>query len=118
MTARDRQTDPHATPPGGGLMGITGQPFLCLSEIIRSPLVDRAGERIARVDDLVVHLGSGGSPLVAGLRIGMGRRQVFVSISQVAELSPGRVQLRGETVNLNSAIRLVVRAVQIWTGHS
>jgi hypothetical protein len=112
MNAHDRQTDPHATPQGGGVMGITGQPFVRLSEIIRSSLVDRAGQRIARVDDLVVHLGSGGSPLVAGpQRIEMGRRQVFVSIVQVAELSPGRVQRRGETMNLNSVIRLVVQAV-------
>jgi CBS domain-containing protein len=77
-----------------------GQPLLRLTQILHSSLVDQAGERLGRVDDLVVHVNGGGYPLVAGLQVGMDRRQVFVPISEVTELGPGRVQLRGNTMNL------------------
>ncbi len=81
-------------------MSTTGQRLLRLTQIIRSSLVDQAGETLGRVDDLVVRLGSGGYPPVVGLQVRIGGRHVFVPISQVAELSPGRVQMTGETVNL------------------
>jgi hypothetical protein len=78
----------------------TDPSLLRLTQVIQSSLVDAAGETLGRVDDLVVRLGSGGYPPVAGLQARIGGRHVFVPIGQVAELGPGRTQLAGETVNL------------------
>jgi len=80
-------------------MSTMGQRLLRLTQAISSSLVDQAGETLGRVDDLVVRLGSGYPP-VTGLRVRIGGRHVFVPISQVAEITPGRVRLMGEIVNL------------------
>jgi len=82
-------------------MNILERPVIRLSQILQHALLNQAGEQQGRVDDLVVHLGEGTYPLVTGLHIAIGRRRVFAPIDRVAELSPGRVQLRGETVNLH-----------------
>jgi len=76
------------------------QRLLRLIQIIRSPLIDQAGETIGRIEDLVVRLGSDGYPPVAGLQVRIGGRQVFVPMGQVAELGPGRARMLGEIVNL------------------
>jgi len=62
--------------------------------------VDRAGETLGRVDDLIVRLGDGGYPPVTGLQGRIGSRQVFVPINDVAQLTPMHAQLAGRTVNL------------------
>lgn len=80
-------------------MSAVGQPLLRLTQILRGPLVDQAGETIGRVDDLVVRLGADSYPPVAGLQVRIGGRHVFVPISQVAEITPGRVRMTGEIVN-------------------
>ena len=71
-----------------------------LTQVIRKPIVGPAGDSLGRVDDLIVRMDSGPYPLITGLQGRIGGRQVFVPINQVAELSPERVQLRGENVNL------------------
>jgi CBS domain-containing protein len=81
-------------------MSTVAQPLLRLTQIVRSALVDQAGETLGRVEDLVARLGSDGYPPVVGLQVRIGGRQVFVPISQVAEITPGRVRMTGETVNL------------------
>lgn len=73
---------------------------LWLSELIRGRLVDRAGERLGRVDDVIVRLGEGGSPPVTGLVGNIGGRTLFLPRDQIAEMSPGSVQLTGATLNL------------------
>src|ERR1700736_1606606 len=80
-------------------MSTTGQRLLRLTQIVRGSLVDPAGETLGRVTDLVVRLRSGDYPPVLGLQVRIGGRHVFVPISQITELSSGRVQLAGESVN-------------------
>lgn len=65
-----------------------------------SRLVDRAGEKIGRVDDLIVRLADGGYPPVTGLKARIGSREVFVSVEQIAQIESGKVQLRGDQVDL------------------
>jgi CBS domain-containing protein len=92
---------PCVRPPRGDRTTSTAAPeLLRLSQINRSPIVDRAGETLGRVDDLIARLGDSGYPPVTGLQARVGGRQFFVPISQVAELKPGQVQLTGRTVNL------------------
>lgn len=81
-------------------MSTTTVQLLRLTPIIRSPILDRAGETLGRVDDLIVRLGSAEYPPVIGLRGQIGGRKVFVPTTQIANLMHGRAQLTGQTLNL------------------
>lgn len=76
------------------------RPILHLSQIVGSPLLDRAGERLGRVDDLIVRLGDTGYPPLAGLKARVARREVFVPIEAVATIAAGRVALAGQRLSL------------------
>jgi CBS domain-containing protein len=75
-------------------------PLLNLSSVLHSRLVDRAGEKIGRVDDLIVRLADRGYPPITGLKARIGGREVFVPSEQIAQLEPGAVQLSGGQVDL------------------
>jgi hypothetical protein len=68
--------------------------------VINSPLVDRAGDRLGRVKDLIVRLGGGGYPPISGVLGSVGGRDVFVPIDIVARIEPGSVRLPGERLSL------------------
>jgi CBS domain-containing protein len=74
--------------------------ILHLSSVINSPLVDRAGDRLGRVNDLIVRLGDGGYPPITGVLGSVGGRDVFVPIDMVAGIEPGSVRLAGERLSL------------------
>jgi CBS domain-containing protein len=74
--------------------------LLHLSSVVGSPLLDRKGEKIGRVDDLIVRLTGASHPPVAGLVARIAGRELFVPMNLVWEIVPGRVQLQGETLNL------------------
>ena len=73
---------------------------LHLSAIAPGRLVDSNGERIGRLNDLVVRLDSGesASPL-AGLKARIDGRDLFVPTSQIARLDPSAIS----TTTLNLA---------------
>lgn len=75
-------------------------PLINLTSLLHSRLVDRAGEKLGRVDDLIVRLADGGYPPVTGLKARIGGREVFVPAERVAKLAPGSVQLSGEQIDL------------------
>jgi CBS domain-containing protein len=81
-------------------MDALSQPVVHLSTVLRSPLLDKAGERLGRVEDLIVRLADGGYPPVTGLKARIGGRELFVPIARVAELQPGAVRLAGEKLSL------------------
>ena len=78
-----------------------------LSSILRSPLLDRADERLGRVEDLIVRLADGGYPPVTGLKARIGGRELFVPVDRIAELAPGAVRLAGEKLSLRRFERRV-----------
>jgi CBS domain-containing protein len=75
-------------------------PLINFSSLLRSKLVDSSGDRLGRVDDLIVRLADEAYPPVTGLKARIGGREVFVPADKVASLAPGQVQLIGEKVNL------------------
>jgi CBS domain-containing protein len=75
-------------------------PLANLSSLLNSRLLDRAGEKLGRVDDLIVRLADGGYPPITGLKARIGGREVFVPAERIAQLEPGAIQLQGEKVNL------------------
>jgi CBS domain-containing protein len=83
------------------------EPTLHLSTILRSPLLDRAGERLGRVEDLIVRLADGGYPPVTGLKARIGGRELFVPTDRIATLEPGAVRLSGEKLSLGRFERRV-----------
>src|ERR1700681_3389628 len=73
---------------------------LALSGILRSPLVDRAGGRLGRVDDAIARFAEGGYPPVTGLVGRIAGRKLFIPRDRIAAMRPGSVQLAGEDLNL------------------
>jgi CBS domain-containing protein len=71
-----------------------------ISSVLRSPLLDRSGDRLGRVEDLIVRLADGGYPPVTGLKARIGGRELFVPVDRVASLEPGAVRLAGEKLSL------------------
>jgi CBS domain-containing protein len=88
-------------------MGALSQPVVHLSTVLRSPLLDRTGERLGRVEDLIVRLADGGYPPVTGLKARIGGRDLFVPIDKVATLEPGAVRLSGQKLSLGRFERRV-----------
>ncbi|HEX6475963.1 MAG TPA: CBS domain-containing protein, partial [Acidimicrobiales bacterium] len=76
-------------------------PVLHLSTVVHSPLLDRAGEKLGRIEDLIVRLGEDGSyPPIMGALARIGGRELFVPIDQIGGIESGRVQLQGERLSL------------------
>lgn len=73
---------------------------LWLTQLIRGRLVDRAGERLGRVDDVIVRLGDSGYPPVTGLVGHIAGRDLFVPRDRIGDMAPAVVHLTGETLNL------------------
>ena len=74
---------------------------LHLSTVVKSPLVDRAGEKLGRIEDLIVRIGEEGAyPPITGALARIGGRELFVPIDQIAGIESGRVQLQGERLSL------------------
>ena len=71
-----------------------------LSGVIHSPLVDRAGDKVGRVRDLIVRIGDAPHPPVTGLVVSIGGRDLFVPVRKIADMEPGRVRFDGAKVDL------------------
>jgi CBS domain-containing protein len=71
-----------------------------VSSLAGAPLLDSAGERLGRVDDVVVRLGVQGLPPVLGLKCRIGGRETFLPIDSVAQLGPDVVQTSTTKLNL------------------
>lgn len=73
---------------------------LLLSQLVHSAVVNPAGDRLGRVEDVIVRLGDSGYPRVSGFKVRIGGRDLFVPGQLVLRLEPGRVQLHGQTLDL------------------
>lgn len=73
-----------------------------LSSLAGSPLLDSAGERLGRIEDVVAGLDRGDRlPPVIGLKARIGGRELFVPIGRVERLEPAAA--RTSTTKLNLA---------------
>jgi CBS domain-containing protein len=75
---------------------------LHLSELLRRPLTDRAGETIGRLSDVIVRLRGDQDPLVTGLVATVGGREVYVPIEQVVSFDGDSIQLSSAKLNLRA----------------
>lgn len=74
--------------------------ILHLSLVVGAPLVDSAGDRLGRVDDVIVRLGQNDHPPITGLLASVAGRQLFVPAEQVASIQHGRVELSRYALDL------------------
>jgi len=74
--------------------------LLLVSQLLHSPVVNPAGDRLGRVEDVIVRLADGGYPRVSGLKVRIGGRDLFVPAQMVARVVAGRVQLETQTLDL------------------
>ena len=74
--------------------------FVHVSQLLGSPLDDRSGERLGRVEDVIVRLADGGFPPVTGLKARIGGRELFVPADHIASLSSNAAQLSAERLDL------------------
>ncbi len=111
---------------------------LHLSLLVGSPLLDSAGERLGRVEDLIVRLDAGDElPPVTGLKARIGGREMFVPAARIDRLDesgartattkldlaqferrPGEVLLRGDVlgrslINVTTARLVTAQEIEL-----
>src|SRR5487761_37305 len=64
-----------------------------ITQLLRSPVFNSAGESLGRLEDLIVKLDGSGSPPVSGIKVRLGGRDVFVSSKNIEKFAPGEVRL-------------------------
>jgi CBS domain-containing protein len=75
--------------------------ILHLSSLAGSPLLDSAGERLGRVQDVIARLDQDeGLPPVVGLRASIGGRDMFVPASRIDRLDPAAAHSSTTKLNL------------------
>jgi CBS domain-containing protein len=73
---------------------------LHLSLVVGGELRDPVGERLGRVDDLIVRLGDEDYPPVTGVVATVAGRPVFLAAEQVLEIAPGVVTLEADQLDI------------------
>jgi len=72
---------------------------LMVTQLLRSPVLNPAGNEVGRLEDLIVKLDGGGYPPVTGIKVRVGRSVVFVSNKNIDKLAPGEVRLKTQTLD-------------------
>src|ERR1700730_441360 len=73
---------------------------LMLTQLLRSPVLNPAGDELGRLEDLIVKLDDGGGyPPVTGVKVRIGGRDVFVSSNSIGKVAPGEVRLNTQTLD-------------------
>ncbi len=74
---------------------------LHLSLITGGALRDGNGERLGRVDDLIVRLGGAGYPPITGFLVTVAGRRLYLAAEIVADMGPGEVTLSEAKLDLH-----------------
>ena len=70
-----------------------------VTQLLRSPIVNPAGDEVGRLEDLIVKLADGGYPPVTGIKVRIGAQDVYVSTQDIAKLAPGEVRLKSHSLH-------------------
>ena len=81
-------------------MAATAPPILHVGLVVGGSLLDPGGQKLGRVDDVIVRLGEDGYPPVTGLLATVAGRQVFVPADAIEEIEHARVRLRAQRLDL------------------
>src|SRR3989449_9561663 len=101
MDDKNQPTD--GRPPSGATPHAAGHEKrrVMVTQLLRSPVLNPAGEELGRLEDLIVKLdsGGGGYPPVTGIKVRIGGRDVFVGSKSIEKLAPGDVRLKTQTLD-------------------
>jgi len=75
-------------------------PILHLSSVVGSPLRDADGEKLGKVQDLIVRLGGVGYPPITGVLVTVAGRTSFVGVDRVSDIAATGVVLRKAKLDL------------------
>ncbi|HEX5224713.1 MAG TPA: CBS domain-containing protein [Solirubrobacteraceae bacterium] len=75
-------------------------PILHLSSVMGSPLRDSDGERLGRVQDLIVRLGGVGYPPITGVLVRVAGRTSYLGVERVSDIGADGVVLRKAKLDL------------------
>jgi hypothetical protein len=75
-------------------------PILHLSTVVGSPLRDADGERLGKVEDLIVRLGGVGYPPITGVLVTVAGRQSYLGVERVSDIGSDGVVLRKAKLDL------------------
>jgi hypothetical protein len=75
-------------------------PILHLSTVVGSPLRDSDGERLGKVEDLIVRLGGAGYPPITGFLVSVAGRTSYLGADRVSEIGTNGVVLRKAKLDL------------------
>jgi CBS domain-containing protein/sporulation protein YlmC with PRC-barrel domain len=70
-----------------------------VTQLLRSPVFNPAGEQVGRVEDMIAKLAEGGYPPIKGLKVRVASRDVFVGSELIEKLEPGAVRLKTSTLD-------------------
>src|SRR5580704_17332742 len=88
------------TTPGAPAPRTDGARRLRLSDLLRRPLTDSAGEPVGRLSDVIVRLRGAEPPLVTGPVASVGGRDVYVPEDQVSAVDDDVLRLVAPTLDL------------------
>ena len=74
--------------------------ILHLTQVTKVPLLDRAGERLGRVEDVLVRISDGGYAPMVGITARVSGRDVFLPAELIAVVEPGRMRLAREKFDM------------------
>jgi CBS domain-containing protein len=75
-------------------------PILHLSSVVGSPLRDADGERLGKVEDLIVRLGGTGYPPITGVLVTVAGRSSFLGMDRISAIGAGGVTLNKAKLDL------------------
>ena len=75
-------------------------PILHLSALVGSPLRDSDGERLGRVEDVIVRLGGVGYPPITGFLVKVAGRTSYLGVDRISAIEDGGVTLRKAKLDL------------------
>jgi CBS domain-containing protein len=75
-------------------------PILHLSSVVGSPLRDSDGERLGKIEDVIVRLGGAGYPPITGFLVSVAGRTSYLGVDRVSDVGSDGVVLRKATLDL------------------
>src|SRR6516165_1749290 len=91
----------NARREGGAQEMVMAPELIHLSGVLKKPLRDaKTGDRLGRVEDLIVRIGDAPHPPIVGLVVKIGGRDLFVPIRKISGMKPGGVTFDGARVDL------------------
>ncbi len=75
-------------------------PILHLSTVLGTPLRDADGERLGKVQDVIVRLGGAGYPPITGFLVTVAGRTSFLGVERVSDIGPDGVVMRKAKLDL------------------